>query len=45
MLDYVLHFKGEPKRVNHKDVKYKLYLIAQKGSGFDSYVELKILPQ
>ena len=45
MLDYVLQFKGEPKRFNKKIVKYKLYLIAHKGSGFDSYVVLNNLPQ
>ena len=36
MLDYVLQFKGEPKRINNKIVKSNLYLIAHKGSGFDS---------
>ena len=30
MLDYVLQFKGEPKRINNKIVKYNLYLIAHK---------------
>ena len=45
MLDYVLQFKGEPKTVNNKIVKYNLYLIAHKGSGFDSYVVLNNLPQ
>ena len=45
MLDYVLQFKGEPKRINNKIVKYNLYLIAHKGSGFDSYVVLNNLPQ
>ena len=39
-LDYVLQFKGEAKRINNKIVKYNLYLIAHKGSGFDSYVVL-----
>ena len=43
MLDYVLQFKGEPKRINNKIVKYNLYLIAHKGSGFDSYVVLNNL--
>ena len=28
MLDYVLQFKGEAKRINNKIVKYNLYLIA-----------------
>ena len=45
MLDYVLQYKGEPKRNNNKIVKYNLYLIAHKGSGFDSYVVLNNLPQ
>ena len=40
MLDYVLQFKGEPKRINNKIVKYNLYLTAHKGSGFASYVVL-----
>ena len=45
MLYYVLQYKREPKRINNKIVKYNLYLIAHKGSGFDSYVVLNILPQ
>ena len=45
MLDYVLQYKGEPKRINNKIVKNNLYLIAHKGSGFDSYVVLNNLPQ
>ena len=45
MLDYVLQYKGEPKRINNKLVKNNLYLIAHKGSGFDSYVVLNNLPQ
>ena len=45
VLDYVLQFKGEPKRFNNEIVKYNLYLIALKGSGFDSYVVLNKLPQ
>ena len=45
MLDFVLQFKGEPKRINNKIVKYNLYLIAHKGSGFDSYVVLNNLPK
>ena len=45
MLDYVLQFKGEAKRINNKIVELKLYLIAHKGSGFDSYVVLNNLPQ
>ena len=45
MLDYVLQYKGEPKRINNKIVKYNLYFIAHKGSGFDSYVVLNNPPQ
>ena len=40
MLDHVLAFKGEPKKVKNKIVEYNLYLIAHNGSGFDSYVVL-----
>ena len=43
MLDCVLQFKGEPKRVINKIVKYKLYVIAHKGNGFVSYVVLNNL--
>ena len=45
MLDRVLLFKGEAKKVKSKNVDYNLYLIAHNGSGFDSYVELNNLPQ
>ena len=45
MLDHVLSFKGEPKKVKNKIVEYNLYLIALNGSGFDSYVVLNNLPQ
>ena len=45
MLDHALSFKGEPKKVNNKIVEYNLYLIAHNGTGFDSYVVLKDLPQ
>ena len=45
MLDYVLQYKGEVKKVINKIVKYNLYLLAQKGSGFDSYVVLNNLLQ
>ena len=45
MLDHVLSFKGEPKKVKIKIVEYDLYLIAHNGSGFDSYVVLNNLPQ
>ena len=45
MLDYVLQYKREPKRINNTIVIYNLYLIAHKGSGFDSYVVINNLPQ
>ena len=45
MLDHVLSFKGEPKKVKNKIVEYNLYLIAHNGSGFDSYVVLNNLHQ
>ena len=44
LLDYVLQFQGKPKRVINKIVKYNLYLLAHKRSGFDSYVVLNNLP-
>ena len=44
MLDHVLSFKGEPKKVRNKLVEYNLYLIAHNGLGFDSYVVLNNLP-
>ena len=45
MLDHVLSYKGEPKKIKNKIVEYNLYLIAHNGSGFDSYVVLNNLPQ
>ena len=45
MLDHVLSFKGEAKKIKNKIVEYNLYLIAHNGSGFDSYVVLNNLPQ
>ena len=45
MLDHVLSFKGEPKKVKNKIVEYNLHLIAHNGNGFDSYVVLNNLPQ
>ena len=45
MLDHVLSFKGEPKKVKNKIVEYNLYLIAHNRSGFDSYVVLNNLPK
>ena len=44
MLDHVLSFKREPKKVRNKIVEYNLYLIAHNGSGFDSYVVVNNLP-
>ena len=43
MFDYVLQFKRKAKRIINKTVKFNLYLIAHKGSGFDSYVVLNNL--
>ena len=45
ILDHVLSFKGEPKKIRNEIVEYNLYLIAHNGSGFDSYVVLNNLPQ
>ena len=45
MLDHVLSFKGEPKKVRNKIVECNLYVIAHNGPGFDSYVVLNNLPQ
>ena len=45
MLDHVLSFKGEPKKVKNKIAEYNLYLIAHNGLGFDSNVVLNNLPQ
>ena len=45
MLDRVLSFEGEPKKIRNKIVEYNLYLIAHNGSGFDSYVVLNNLPR
>ena len=45
MLDHVLSFKGEPKKVRNKIVEYNQYPIAHNGSGFDSYVVLNNLPE
>ena len=45
MLDHVLSFKGEPKKVKNKYVEYNLYLIAHNGSRFDSYLVLNNFPQ
>ena len=45
LLDHILEFKGEAKRVINKTVKYNLYLLADKRSSFDNYVVLNNLPQ
>ena len=45
MLDYVLQFKGEAKKLYSKIDKNNLYLLAHKGAGFDGYVALNNLPQ
>ena len=45
MLDRVLSFKGEPKKIKNKIVECNIYLIVHIGSGFDSYVVLNNLPQ
>ena len=45
MLDYVLQLKGEAKTNNNKMVNFNLYLLAHKGSGFDSYVVINNLSQ
>ena len=45
MLDHVLSFKGEPKKVKKKLVENNLYLIAHNGLRLDSYVVLNNLPQ
>ena len=36
MLDHLISFKGEPKKIKNKIVEYNQYLIAHNGSGFDS---------
>ena len=43
MLDHILKFKREAKKINNKIVENKLNLIAHNGSGFDSYVVLNNL--
>ena len=45
MLNHVLSFKGEPKKVKNKIVQNNLCLIAHNGSGFDSYIVLNNLTQ
>ena len=45
MLDHVLSFVGEVKKIINKIVEYNLYLIAQDEFGFDSYVVLNNSPE
>ena len=45
MLDHVLSFKGEAKKVNNKIVEYSQYLLPHNGCGFVSYALLNSLPQ
>ena len=45
MLHHVLQFKRKAKRHNNKNVKHNLHILAQNGSGFDSYVVVKNLAQ
>ena len=45
MLDHVLSFEGQPKKIKNKIVEYNLYLKAHNRSGFDSYIVLNTLPQ
>ena len=45
MLDFVLDFKGETKKIKNKTTKCNLYLMAHNGSGFDSYVKSSNLSQ
>ena len=44
MLDHVLSFNGEAKKVKNKIVDFNLSLKTRNGSGFDSYVVLNKLP-
>ena len=45
MLDQILQFEGEAKKVNNKIVMFILYILVHNGFGFDSYVVLNNLPQ
>ena len=45
MLYYVLQFKGEAKKVSNKIVQNNIYILAHRGSVFDSYVFLNNLTQ
>ena len=45
MLDHVLSFEGEPKKVKNEIIEYNLYLIAHNGNYFESFVLLNNLPQ
>ena len=45
MLDHVLSFKGEPKKIKKKLLNILYTFLAHNGSGFDSYVVLNNLAQ
>ena len=45
VLDHVLQFKGEVKKVNNKSSDYNLYILVHNDSGFDSYLVLNNIPQ
>ena len=45
MLDHVLSFKGEATKAKNDILEYNIYLIARKGSEFDSYFVSNNLPQ
>ena len=45
LLDHLLSFKGEAKKVKTRNIEFNLYLTAHDGSGFDNYVVLNSLPQ
>ena len=44
ILDYVLQFRVQAKKVNNKNVKNNLYLLAHNGFGFDSFIVINIIP-
>ena len=45
MLDYIITFKGEPKKVDNKIVEYELHMLGHNGSSFDTYIILNNLPK
>ena len=45
MLDDIITYKGEPKKVNNKIVEYELHMLAHNGSSFDTYIILNNLPK